>query len=661
MFSLGISLAGVGLFAKPFVVYSRMAETVGLLLAWVAQAQPEGWSGPACERLARAALSRKHAGAALHKSRGALTPRHPPFLLAEIYKAQIDSKVTAERGPVRFLVCAAAIASHHPAIVDRTIAAHALDALALTKGRLYSRGKILELIAQVLTAGIGGGGWPAADAAVSLGRGPLGTLLTARVSGRTRGRLVQFVALGLLSELLPHMAACELEHWCGPAHLPALFLGHPSSSCRGRFYDVAIRVWGLTDDAEAGRRCEALAPSAAALRTRLRGPLLAGLFDPSPDVRERVFGFWSDPARLHPGLSRRVLQLLTGMFDATELGARSWLHHAAPLVLSLAQTGPQATENASRVAVCALPLDRNAQFHALAVDRDGATATSSAALRPLFSQSAPEQQGGGAEAAGGGRVLATQAMAPRFSATAATQAGGGGGTGGRRPLAASFAPQAHSFGTFVAAMESKRRVAQAQASVWRTGALAGATFARATASQSQSFAAVATQFLRGGRAGGGGAAGTLADVGARGVRGSSTLAHGGAGTLAATGRPSDGVARLGADSLPAAAIGAVSVPRPLPAASLAPVPSFRVALLRSDYASRSQAAYKAQGLRVVAETRRRAAAASAVRLTRSYRRGELPDVQIAPLDIVRPLQQLCELVSRPGLTRGVMRVKRPML
>ena len=508
----------------------------------------------------------------------------------------------------------------------------------------------------MLTAGIEGGGWPAADAAVSLGRGPLGTLLTARVSGRTRGRLVQFVALGLLSELLPYMAASELEHWCAPAQLPALFLGHPSSSCRGRFYDVLIRLWGLADDAEAGRRCEALAPSAAALRSRMRGPLLAGLFDPAPEVRERVFGFWSDPTRLHPGLSRRVLQLLTGMFDASEMGARSWLHHAAPLVLSLAQTGPQATENASRVAVCALPLDRNAQFHVLAVDRDGATATGTAALRPLFSQSAPEQADG--PEAGGGRVLATQAMAPRFSATAATQGGGVGSSGSKRPLAASFAPQAHSFGTFVAAMESKRRVAQAQASVWRTGAVAGATFARATASQSQSFAAVATQFLRGGRAGGGGAAGTLAE----GARGSSTLAHGGAGTLAATGRPTDGAARLGADSLPTAAAGVVPVPRPLPAASLTPVPSFRVALLRSDYASRSQAAYKAQGLRAVAETRRRAAAASAVRLTRSYRRGELPDVQIAPLDIVRPLQQLCELVSRPGFARGLMdEGKRPVL
>lgn len=62
MFELGVSLKGIGLFAKPFLVYSRMAETVGLVLAYVAQARPEGWNAESCERWARDALFREPPG-----------------------------------------------------------------------------------------------------------------------------------------------------------------------------------------------------------------------------------------------------------------------------------------------------------------------------------------------------------------------------------------------------------------------------------------------------------------------------------------------------------------------------------------------------------------------------------------------------------------------
>ena len=125
IFALVGSLKGLGLFAKPYVVYSRVSETVGLLLAFITRVRPPGWNLAAVERLVRAAL-------------------------LQIYKVQLDSKATAERGPIRFLVCTTAIASHFPGIVDRSIAEFALQALVESKGRLYTRGKVLELIAEVI-------------------------------------------------------------------------------------------------------------------------------------------------------------------------------------------------------------------------------------------------------------------------------------------------------------------------------------------------------------------------------------------------------------------------------------------------------------------------------------------------------------------------------
>jgi len=57
IFTLVTSLKGLGLFQKPFAVYSRVAETVGLLLAYISRKRPEDWNAAASERLARAALT----------------------------------------------------------------------------------------------------------------------------------------------------------------------------------------------------------------------------------------------------------------------------------------------------------------------------------------------------------------------------------------------------------------------------------------------------------------------------------------------------------------------------------------------------------------------------------------------------------------------------
>lgn len=561
-----------------------------------------------------------------------------------------------ERGPARFLVCAAAIAAHHPAIVDKVVAEFALQALALAKGRLYTRGTVLELVSQVLTAGLEGGGWPPEDAVVGLGRGPLGTLLTARVSGRRRGRLVQFVALGLLAGLLPHIGLPELAYWFAPQQLPRLFLQHPSSHCRGRFFEVAIAAWGLVGGAApSGGRAAAVSSSTAsvALREALRGSLLAGLFDAAPAVRARIYAFWSDPSRLDSGVSRRVLQLMTGMLDVTDIGARSWLHHAAPLVLGLAQD--HAAENGSRTAIFAHPLDREARFQALAVGREWNAAAGSAALRPLFSQAARADAPDGTMDGGAGKVLATQnlALAPRFSATIAGPEGAGGA---RRPLAASFAPQVASFGTFVAAMEAKRRTSLARVATAHASVAAGVMLLRASAQPSLSFAAVATQFMKAGGSGGRGLPGRASastQTGSSSLASHAETAGGGAGH--ATAAPGDG---RGA-AVPMASAIVAAPARALPASSQAPVPSFRVSALRAlgggaaSSGARSgggasyfkMAAYRAQTLRAVADAQNRNGALSAVRLTRSYRQGELPDVQVAPLDVVRSLQQLCELVS----------------
>lgn len=471
------------------------------------------------------------------------------------------------------------------------------------------------------------------------------------MSGRKRGRLVQYVGLGLFIELLPHLAPAEWMHWFvtgGHTTLPALFIDHPSAHCRERFLEATIRSWGMLDASEAGRGDAALEPIAGSLRTALRAPLLAGLFDPAPAVRERVYSFWSDPSRLDSGLSRRVLQLLTSMFDATDIGARSWLHHAVPLILALAQK--HGAENTSRTAIFAHPLERDALFHALPIGSAGSSATGAVALRPLFTLGGGlASQGDEGASDGGGMVLATQFLAPRFSATIG--ASGSGGAKDLRPLAASFAPQAQSFGTFIAAMEKRRHSAQVGVVARRRAAgEMGASQGRATAYQSTSFAAVASQFMK------------AHSVNPHGTAAAGATSRGSAGTVtqaglggAAAGLPAQVVAGMGkvssSTAADAAADSAAGAGRPDAAVvqrAQAPVPVFRVSAMKSSGAGNSygrfaQVAYSAQAKRAVRFAQQRSAAQTTVRLTRSYRSGELPDIQLSPADVIRPLQQLCEL------------------
>jgi len=472
------------------------------------------------------------------------------------------------------------------------------------------------------------------------------------VSGRKRGRLVQYVGLGLFIELLPHLAPAEWMHWFvtgGHTTLPALFIDHPSAHCRERFLEATIRSWGMLDASEAGRGDAALEPIAGSLRTALRAPLLAGLFDPAPAVRERVYSFWSDPSRLDSGLSRRVLQLLTSMFDATDIGARSWLHHAVPLILALAQK--HGAENTSRTAIFAHPLERDALFHALPIGSAGSSATGAVALRPLFTLGGGlASQGDEGAGDGGGMVLATQFLAPRFSAT--IDASGSGGAKG----SATSSCLVCTTGAVIWDFHSqpwRRGDTRLKLGSWQDAVLLARwerVEGRATAYQSTSFAAVASQFMK------------AHSVNPHGTAAAGATTRGSAGTVsqaglggAAAGLPAQVVAGMGkvssstaADADADSAAGAGRPDAAVVQRAQAPVPVFRVSAMKSSGAGNSYGRFahvadSAQAKRAVRFAQQRSAAQTTVRLTRSYRSGELPDIQLSPADVIRPLQQLCEL------------------
>lgn len=126
------------------------------------------------------------------------------------------------------------------------------------------------------------------------------------------------------------------------------------------------------------------------VHSRLRTCLLRGLCDRDRDMRSRSYAFWNSPQRLSAFLPKRILQLSTTMFDAKDGSTEDWAHHAAPLILSLAGRGDTSDGFISRTSIFPFALGGDGLekplFEAnITVPKFGIS-SGAGSLKPLFSQ-----------------------------------------------------------------------------------------------------------------------------------------------------------------------------------------------------------------------------------------------------------------------------------
>lgn len=126
------------------------------------------------------------------------------------------------------------------------------------------------------------------------------------------------------------------------------------------------------------------------VHSRLRTCLLRGLCDRDRELRSKSYAFWNSPDRLSAFLPKRILQLSTIMFDSKEGSTEAWAHHAAPLILSLAGRGDSSDEFISRTTIFPFALggeglEKPLYEANINVPKFGVS-SGAGTLKPLFSQ-----------------------------------------------------------------------------------------------------------------------------------------------------------------------------------------------------------------------------------------------------------------------------------
>ena len=558
------------------------------------------------------------------------------------------------------------------------------------RGRVYLRGKELQLTLQILHAGVTGG---EVDPEVvwQLLSKQLPVLLKAQVSGRRRGASVQLLTLQLLEALRGYLSSpldmLPLLEPSATHSLLRIFPKHPSRSCRDAFYTIIIALWDQTSSSAASSSSRGSAGAGAGsslsssssasadmarLRSLLRTSLLGGLLDSDKGIRDRVYAFWNSENRLSRHIDQRLGQLMSSLFDPTPGGLRPWLHYAAPLLLGLRSRGEDFFGNTR---IFSQPL-KAVDFVDLAVSTAGGGATGT--MRPLFSQAYAPGAGGSSM---GSQWIADsqQPQNLEFSLTQAPGAGAGGRhkAAARSAYMASFAPDPATYGTFVATKPAHRGGGGADigslgtfASVPASASLASLSSLSASQGDVTSAGAAAAARSPGvkmqrlmldmrvgapswtkiGGGAGGLTQGALTSISVTepvaphpahqaAAQQQEQLVSGGGGRSAATQRLFESfvpvrvsAARGGTvRASTGTQVGAGS------AASQAPVAT-------SETTRFADAAVARREQQLSSSVRQRAGRAmQGVRLMRRYRKGDVPDVQIPVSALVLPLQQLCEV------------------
>ena len=207
-------------------------------------------------------------------------------------------------------------------------------------------------------------------------------------------RLAGELSLDELRELLPDLAL--------------LFPKHISEACRMLYYKLLIWVYDNHEDFQPRKLNFLLASQNSASSHRGGGGsaaasassadaakedplvhlvvvgLLRGLSDPVASVREHLFEFWDNPTRLSREVPDRLLKLLTSLFHAETV--ELWLSYATRLLMFPMRTSNDWARSFSEDA-----LEKSARFDLVNINSSGFTR--SQPMAPLFSSSSSQQQG----------------------------------------------------------------------------------------------------------------------------------------------------------------------------------------------------------------------------------------------------------------------------
>ncbi len=106
--------------------------------------------------------------------------------------------------------------------------------------------------------------------------------------------------------------------------LKEMFSSHPDTRCRELFYRLLMWLW---DNFEKGN-----AEFAKFRRDQLEVGLLGGFSDPSAEIRKAVYNFWDNPNRISPDPTHRLLECFRSLYHPSTEG--TWLQCSTYLLLN---------------------------------------------------------------------------------------------------------------------------------------------------------------------------------------------------------------------------------------------------------------------------------------------------------------------------------------
>lgn len=583
---------------RPALVYSMIADIIGVIIQQCAndptvEAQSKGVA--VLLPMAEASIRDLHRAVQVHSSAD-----------------------TQERGLDRFLMCAAFVGSHYPPFITSDIITKASQALHTAQGRILTRARTLEMVLRLCTTGvIGGRCEPLEIWAVLRPHAP--SLLKAQVAGSRKSTSLQLLMINVLYSLSKYLTAGDVATLLSPGSidsLPVLFRNHASTACREKYYDVLLEMWraqvdGSSSSSASGRGTR---ESAVNLRELILTTFLEGLFDDSANVRGKVFTFLDSEAGLSEDPIRRFVDFVMKLTLPCASSLKALLHFTPSLLLALAKRSPDFT-SLDKVFPRGLEVGDMSDFSDAFIDTTWTCGTSSV-MRPLFASS---------QSGAGGYLRNTLDERGRdFSLTLASQRGGGTQQPGANHLVSSFVPDsglvskmlgnrdpygANSMDQFMsqATAASGGGGGVSSATGWGVGA---PTLSRATLSTTASMSATGSSM-----------SGSLEAASP-----SQHLSLSATRTYRQPPRPT--MIQSGDDDRPAS----------------------NVEMLISRAMSRREA-------RLPAALRTSMVQRMSARLTRKYRQGELPDVNIAVSSVIVPLLDLSTLDSSvaSGLCTALLR------
>jgi hypothetical protein len=99
--------------------------------------------------------------------------------------------------------------------------------------------------------------------------------------------------------------------------LKMLFISNKNDYSRGLFYDLMVFLYDQFDD----------------MKAEVKSALIRGLSDLSKVIRDKLTGFWSDPARLSLDPTIRMQQLMSDLYVKEE--EQIWLNNAVYLLMQI--------------------------------------------------------------------------------------------------------------------------------------------------------------------------------------------------------------------------------------------------------------------------------------------------------------------------------------